>query len=335
MPARVTFVIPGGGFSLGRRPHEIFKELVARGLELEAVADGEFEPTREREWVFLRGTAGWYPRTVERLAKLPPDQRARVLLWVTEPLPPPRASGLPPSRLSLRDVAKLVLRDARANDQRTNLRRTLSLREAFPDAVVAVTTRAKVETLAERGIDVPLVPLGTRYARDQPGAVDPVDRDVDVLFVGDLNVPHRRRALRRLDRAGVNVLARGGWSSTHGLWGDERDALLRRTKLLLNISRHPGNYADSRLGLGAVYGAVVVSEPLYGAEPWVAGVHYEEAPLDGLPALIGELLRDDERRARIAAAAGALVREHTMAVSALGLLSLMEEAERLPARPAG
>jgi hypothetical protein len=74
---------------------------------------------------------------------------------------------------------------------------------------------------------------------------------VEVLFVGDPAVPHRRRALRALRRAGIDVTSRGAWHPQRGRWGDERAALLRRSKLLLNISRHPGNAADSRLALGA------------------------------------------------------------------------------------
>ncbi len=319
MPARVSFVSPRGGYwSAASKVVREFRDL---GLDVDVAQDSDEAVLSSDRWVVVRGSPGWFPRTIRLLAAQPRSERPRTLLWLTEPLPPPAGSGFAVSRRNARDLAKLALRDARANDQRTNLARTLEFARVLPDAVLAVSTVAKVETLARFGVDAAFVanggqPLGPKRS--------PAERDIDVLFVGDRAVPHRRRALRRLRRAGVDVIARGAWNDKRGLWGAERDDTLGRTKLLLNISRHPGNAADTRIGLGAAFGAVVVSEPMYRPDPWIAGEHFVEAPLDELPRLIGELLADDGRRERIAAAASEVAQRNTLAASARALVDLME-----------
>jgi hypothetical protein len=318
---RIALVQARGGFS-GRFIFALAEDTAQLGVSYEAFEDGD--PSADAlDVVFLRGSPGWYPRTLRRLRSLPRGEQPRVLLWLTEPLPPPAASGVPASRRSLKDTAKIVLRDARANDQRTTLARTLEFGRAAARGVIAASTVAKVETLAEHGLDAPWVPLG---ARPVDGAFEPVERDIDVLFVGDADVPHRRRALRRLRRAGVDVTVRGAWHPTRGLWGDERRDLLLRTKVLLNVHRHPGNAADARLGLGAGHGAVTVSEPMYRPDPYVAGRDFLEAPLDQMPAVIASVLRDDDRRAVLAAAAAQVAREHTLSRTAEQLVSLMYDA---------
>jgi hypothetical protein len=296
-------------------------ELAALGVDVEVFEDGDPAAAASGRWLVFRGSAGWYPRSLRALASLSGDDRPRTLLWVTEPLPPPAGSGFATSRRNVRDLAKLALRDPRANDQRTNLARVLAFARVAPDGVLAVSTAAKVETLGSLGIDAAFVPYGGSAPR--PG--DPtVRRDIDVLFLGDPAVPHRRRALRQLRREGVDVVARGAWDAKRGLWGTEREGILRRTKLLLNISRHPGNAADSRLGLGASFGAVTVSEPMYRPDPWIAGEHFVEGPLDEMPGLITDLLADEPRRERIAVAAAEIARRYTLAHSARMLVDLID-----------
>jgi len=72
-----------------------------------------------------------------------------------------------------------------------------------------------------------------------------------------------------------------------------------------------------------------VSEPMYRPDPWVAGTHFVEAPLVDLPDLLGEMLADDGRRERIAAAAAELARHNTLAAQSLvNLIEAAEQAER-------
>lgn len=318
MPGTIAYVMPRGGFWFAASA--TFYELERLGVQVDAYVDGDpaaFVPGR---WVMLRGSAGWHPKTMRLLASLPRADQPPVLLWLTEPLPPPEDSGFEVSRRTPRDLAKLVLRDPRANDQRTNLKHTLAFVRTAASSVVAVSTLAKVELLAALGVESTFVPYG---AAPVDHDLSSVERDVDVLFVGDPAVPHRQRALRALRKAGVEVGVRGAWSVERGLWGEEREAMLRRTKLLLNVSRHPGNAADARLALGAVHGAVVVSEPMYRPDPYLAGVHFEEAPLADLPDLIGALLNDEGRRVRLAAAAADVARITTTTASVGRLVELM------------
>jgi hypothetical protein len=70
---------------------------------------------------------------------------------------------------------------------------------------------------------------------------------------------------------------------------------------------------------------------MYRPDPWIAGTHFEEAPLVDLPHLIRELLGDEERRRRLATAARALAEENTLAETARRLAALVAAA---PAEPA-
>jgi hypothetical protein len=106
-------------------------------------------------------------------------------------------------------------------------------------------------------------------------------------------------------------------------WGDSRNELLNRTKILLNISRHPGLQNDVRLILGMATGALVISEPIYLPDPYVPGKHYVEAPLDELAATLQRYLADEQARREITAAGHAFVtQELTMRNSLARLLEL-------------
>lgn len=320
MATAVAFIKPQGGY--WPAGSAIVQELEELGIEVDVFADGDPAALATGRWLLFRGSAGWYPRSMRLLSTLAAAASPRALLWLTEPLPPPPLSSFEVSRRSLRDLAKLALRDPRANDQRTNLTWTRRFASVAPNRVLAVSTVAKVETLAACGVGATFVPFGglPPVTPEPPGT-----RDLDVLFLGDPAVPHRRRALRALRRAGIEVISRGAWDPRRGLWGEERAAVLGRTKLLVNLSRHPGNAADARLGLGATYGAVTVSEPMYRPDPWIAGTHFVEASLAELPDLIRDLLADDARRERLAVAAAELARTNTLAASARSLLRLIGE----------
>jgi hypothetical protein len=65
---------------------------------------------------------------------------------------------------------------------------------------------------------------------------------------------------------------------------------------------------------------------MYRPDPYVAGRDFLEAPLDQMPAVIASVLRDDDRRAALAAAAAQVAREHTLSRTAGQLVSLMYDA---------
>ena len=99
-----------------------------------------------------------------------------------------------------------------------------------------------------------------------------------------------------------------------GEFGESPNALLRRTKVVLQVHRLPGTFIGIRLVLALAAGAVVVSEPMLEAHPFVPGVHFVHAPLDRLSAETTALLADEPRRRRIVEAGQALLADElTMA----------------------
>ena len=181
-------------------------------------------------------------------------------------------------------------------DARSNLERLRRLtRNGFPDVLV-VPHRASADTLAEHGIRADVVPIGSgpRHCVDLG-----LERNIDVLFLGELRVPRRRRLLRRLCRIGLDVTAVGDWSNP-AFFGEGRARLLNRSKILLNLGRFPGQMASHRFVLGMGAGALVVSEPVYGPEPFVPSEHFVSATLDELPSVVDHFLADEPERAAIA-----------------------------------
>jgi hypothetical protein len=169
-------------------------------------------------------------------------------------------------------------------------------RHAVPD-ILAVSTRERYAFLVERGFDVVLA--GPWYdPRD--GRDVGIERDLDVLFLGSTNVPARRRALRQLRRAGVRIEVRGSYSDA-SLWGEGRTRLLNRTKIVLSIARFPGTFGSRRFVIAMACKALVVSDPLYDPYPFQPDVHFVEASLEDMPAVIEHYLADEDARARIAA----------------------------------
>ena len=283
--------------------------LAAHGHD--AVQVDEPHPFDEADLVLLIGSALWYRHTCRELVRTPPERRPLVAIWHREPLPPARAAGLRrplPDPLELFDVAR---RDRRATGENGNawLLRRLA-RHGLPHVLVA-STRGRQEYLLERGLDAHWAPLGHNPVHHGRGDLG-LERDIDVLFLGALDVRRRRRKLRELRRHGVHVVAKGSWSDP-SCWGEGRLRLLNRARILLNISRHPGNLADDRFLLGMANGALVISEPVYRPEPFVPGRHFLEAEIDAMPALIEHYLaHEDERRAIAAEARRFVLEEHTI-----------------------
>ena len=227
------------------RGDHLVAALRSLGHEAELIPDGG--DASGADAALLQGGAHWYPG----IWKLPRERRPRIVLWHTEPLPLPSTAGLPLARRHPRELAKVVLRDSRRSDPRSNvqaLRRVL--RERLVDVVVVSTYERKLY-LAEQGLDVPFVPLG--YDPVTHGSDRKRARDIDVLFLGALDVPRRRSLLRRLKDDGVSVRALGDWSDAR-LWGEDRSELLNRTKILLNLPRHPGMLSGGRMVLGVGVG---------------------------------------------------------------------------------
>ncbi len=294
---------------------EIFKEL---GFNARLVSDNDFDTSADRI-VFISGNALWHKRALDRIRRLPRADRPFVIVWFSEPLPFPRAAGLRLAPLTVRELGKIVLRDRRISDAHSNARH---LRQVSREGVVdllAVAARSYQAFLAQEGVDSELIPVG--YHPVHGHRLD-LERDIDVLFLGDLRVGRRKRILRRLERDGLPVQAVGSYSDPK-YWGEGRTQVLNRAKILLNLPRHSGLLADLRLILGMATGTLILSEPVYLPEPYVPGRHYIEAEIDEMADTARRYLADDEARLRITDAAHAFVtQELTLERSFADMLAL-------------
>jgi hypothetical protein len=301
-------------------PHVVTSSLAEAGYQVTQVADGPLELAPDRI-LWIQGNANWFPAICRQLANTPKPERPPVILWHCEPLPPPRASGLPWPRLHLREIARILLRPKGVTDIYSNYYRLRRLAQRdIPDLLVA-STLSRHEFLVERGIAAPWVPLG--YYAPVHGRDMGMARDIDVLFLGTLDVPRRNRQLDRLRRQGIGVSVVGSWSDP-ACWGENRIRLLNRTKILLNISRHPGNLSDSRLILGMANKALVIAEPMYKPAPFVPGQHYVSAGVEEMPEAIRYYLAHADERQRIVDEGHHLVtQEATLARSISRILELL------------
>lgn len=247
--------------------------------------------------ILILGTAAWFPKLCRELERRSDSDRPFVAIWHSEPLPSPRASLLPAARLHLRELTKIVLRDPRATDPRTNARRIVRLHEQGLPHLLAVSTPERKDFLAEQGIDSHWIPFGYRpeHGRDLG-----LERTIDVLFLGAGDVPRRKQAIRVLARHGIDVVEVGGWKKGQGVWGERRIELLNRTRILLNFARQPGQLSGLRLIVGMANKTLVVSEPLWKPDPFVPGTHFVQAPLDEMADTIRYYLDHEDERERIA-----------------------------------
>ncbi|HTH52489.1 MAG TPA: TylF/MycF family methyltransferase [Edaphobacter sp.] len=113
-------------------------------------------------------------------------------------------------------------------------------------------------------------------------------QDIDVLFYGSIN-EHRRKILTELEQAGVKV------QCAFGVYGEKRDALIARAKIVLNAHFYEANLFEIvRVSYLLTNSKAVVSE----VSPDMGG--YVEAlaafPADRLVEGCLALLRDDEAR---------------------------------------
>ena len=161
----------------------------------------------------LRGSPNWYPGTYRRLASAPRAERPLTLMWMFQPLPPPRSSGFRWPVPKLREIAKMLLRDPRRTDPYSNYWRLRWLHRNGLIDILATTTLSRVDFLAERGIAAQYVPWGYSV----PSGYDmKLERDIEALFLGERRILRRRRLIAWLRRSGINVTALGDWTPNSG-----------------------------------------------------------------------------------------------------------------------
>ena len=222
--------------------------------------------------------------------------RSKAMDYLKYPLWPFKDAPLPRPLARIRASATIERQRSR------NLREVGRLGRAADRLVV--TSRDRRAVLLDHGLTADAVPFG--YAAAVAGPLAPPERgDRDLTFVSLGNL-HSRLAGRRA----VVERWRAGEPRLHvidGAWGAERNDLLRRSRIVLNVARMPGEFVGIRLVLALAAGSVVVSEPMNDPYPFVAGEHFVEAPLDALLEAARELEADERRRRRIAAAGQALL----------------------------
>jgi hypothetical protein len=137
--------------------------------------------------------------------------------------------------------------------------------------VVGVTAAFRQPLVKAVGLKCVFAPYGAGEGSALGGCRAGV-RDIDVLWLGRLDKGRRpvlvAEAMQILEREGVRTKV-----IIKGLGGDERTTLLNRTKIMLNFLRVPSDWTGMRLLLGAVNGALNVSESLYDSAPFIDGVH--------------------------------------------------------------
>ncbi len=321
----ITFCYRGFAAQFGTPPRVVVSILEKAGHHVRQIKDGPLDLSADSV-VWIWGNTNWYPGLFAQLTAMTRAKRPLVVLWHTEPLPPPSSAGLPWPRLNWWETAKFILRSSEATDVYTNylvLRRWV--RNGLPDILV-VATLGRREFLSERGIVADWVPLGYEPLCGQD--LD-LPRDIDVLFLGAQDVPRRNRLLQRLRKNGVRIHAVGSYAN-QGCWGKDRTELLNRTKILLNLSRTPGEFPDLRLILGMANKALVISEPIFRPDPFVPGQHFISASIEEIPEKIRYYLAHDEMRASISERAhGLITQDVTMERSVSQIVDLISDATAL------
>lgn len=245
------------------------------------------------------------------------------IIWTGEPLPAaPTGSGrvsrasralrvARPIGAGLRRLPLPAMIDRRrvavASDRLTRANLDDLAMAAAGGAAIVVTSGDRGTLLAACGLHATVVPFG--YHERHAGVLTPAGhgpRDVPLLILGS-RAAHTRRArmVDDMQRIGASV----GLQVVEGVWGEERAELLRRTRVLVDVQRIPGNFVGIRLLLAIAAGAALVTEPMTDPSPFIPGVHYLEAPADRLLDVATELAADDRRRAAIVDAGQALLRD--------------------------
>ncbi len=178
-----------------------------------------------------------------------------------------------------------------------------------------------IAALGEMGIhDVTHVPLGYAKVLER---IPSVKEDIDVLFYGVYN-ERRMAPLRRLAERGWKV------SCVRGVYGKERDELIARSRIVVNIHF----YEQSRLEVArCLYllanGRFVLSEASPDAEETGLAGGIAFAPYEGIGEACAWYLEHPEERAAIAAAGRDAVRKRPQAVllaPAVAALGSLKEA---------
>lgn len=183
---------------------------------------------------------------------------------------------------------------------------------------VFASTAQRVAFLASRGVDATFTPVGyhRRWGEDQH-----VERDIDVLLLGRVRRTRRRCWTEQIERE----LARHGRRLVvieRDCYGWERQAILSRTRIALNLLKFPWDFPAMRLLMSMGCGALVVSESCDITAPFVPGEHFVTCLPDDMGGVLLHYLEDEPARAAMASRGHAFVtNELTLERALSGMLS--------------
>jgi len=175
------------------------------------------------------------------------------------------------------------------------------------------SVQPRVEFLRRRGIAAEMLPFGyhPNWGRDLR-----LQRDIDVLFLGRIAPGPRGEVLRRLQ---AELAARGRTLTfVRGVRGAEREHVLNRARIMVNLLRMPHDLAGMRVLMGIACGALVVSEHADATGAFLPGKHFVMTAPDRLAEKIDYFLAHEEERQKIAAEGYRFVTQELTLAKGLG-----------------
>ena len=186
---------------------------------------------------------------------------------------------------------------------------------------IYTNTMPKKSFLDGAGIQSEFIPLGhhPRWGKE----ID-IERDIDVIFLGELAYGRRKPIVeyiqQELESRGINVTVVGG-----NCYGEERERLLNRAKISLNVPRFPWDIPTIRVFMSVGCGSMVISEEMGNTAPFESGKHLYQAGVKELPEKIAYYLQNDEAREEITRNAHELITQKlTLKNQVLKVLSACE-----------
>jgi hypothetical protein len=160
---------------------------------------------------------------------------------------------------------------------------------------VAVSVRSRRDFLTRVGIPSTFIPIGWHplWGHDLGRK-----RDIDVLFLGI--VDDRRRPILEAVKAMLNANGFSFMNIEEGCAGREREELLSRTRISLDIPRIPWEMAGMRFLMSMGCGAMVISSWEGDSAPYIAGRHLVCASAGNFASTVEHYLRNEDQRLRIA-----------------------------------
>ena len=124
-----------------------------------------------------------------------------------------------------------------------------------------------------------------------------LERDIPVLWLGKAGSSRRKSLLHKtraeLRTHGIEMLVIDGVENPY-IFGKDRDNLLSRTKIVLNLVRAWWDDNSLRYTLVAPKRALIVTEPTLPHTDFMPGVHLVEAPVNQLADTILYYLNHEE-----------------------------------------